>query len=102
MSGSFINFFPFLSRHEVVNGSNGFWIHTVNEQPAASEISEESDLETIFEAAGKHAHAPLGVWSNQTHDICEPYESGAEPGPISAHVTFLLSLATLASMTFMS
>ena len=62
-----------------MNGTKGFWINSVNHQPAASEINDEETLQSVFEAAGRNAHEPVGATAESIaqKQVCEPYSSSA-------------------------
>lgn len=59
------------------SGNEVFKINPINYQPAATEISDESDLEPIFEAVGRNARMPVGVRDATAHDMCKAYVSSA-------------------------
>ena len=77
------------------SSSWSFWINSVNKQPAATEISNESMLEPIFESAGKNAHMPTGIILHATaHALCKPYvQHSANVCTCAASFYLLLALA---------
>lgn len=85
------NYVIFLGRNKGSIDSDGFWPHHVNMQFAAAEIMNENQLQSIFAAAGGHAHSPTGILPNETHSICTPYTAGAG----NNHQSLLFALVVL-------
>lgn len=87
------NYTLFLGRKEhQPEGANAFWLHTINDQSATSEVSVVA--KSLMKVAGRHAHAPIGVWENKTHPACVPY-SGASSLSFPSHVALMSSLAAI-------
>jgi len=92
-----LNYLIFMGRNKNISHPRPFWINPVNHQPAITEITDESMLEPIFEAAGRNAHMPVmpvGVGSAIEHAVCKPYVSSAHVR-CSAYASLLMVLAIL-------
>lgn len=73
----------------------------MNNQPAATEMSDESMLEPIFETTGKNAHMPIGVSNTTAHGVCKPYvKSSVHVWSARESVYLLLAMAASSILTY--
>ncbi|XP_048580730.1 uncharacterized protein LOC116614910 [Nematostella vectensis] len=86
----------FLRREEDVESPHVFIPHKINYQPAFTEIRDDSELMPVFRVAGRHAHAPNGVWVNKTHEACKSY-NGACALVTSLSTMLVMALVAIGS-----